>query len=128
MEFVMLSSLLLIPLVYFLVALAQVQAAAYATLGAADQASKMYTAPGDVSAQDRAARSDAAAAQALADFGIDSSQARVTRQCPDGCDTEGGIVIYTVEVRVPLPLIPQVAGWEHTLVTVSTTSAQVQNP
>ena len=127
-EFVMLSVLVLIPVIYLILGVATVQAAAYASLGASDQAARMYVLGGeDLTAGERAARSQAAASAALADFGISSDQAVITMSCPaGGCDDDGDVVAFTVEVRVPVPLIPDIGDWRSTLVTVSASSAQVR--
>lgn len=124
-EFLALGTLLLLPTVWFLLALAEVQAASYAAVGSADQAAKMHTA-GDASAGERAARSEAAIGAALADFGIDHDHAQISQHCSMECDAEGAVVTYTVDIRVPVPLVPEVGGLQHRLVTVSATSAQVQ--
>lgn len=126
-EFILLGVVLLVPLVYFLIAVSTVQAAAYAGAGAADQAAKVYVS----SAQEGSARdmsSEAAVEAALADFDIDVSQATVTLECPSGsCGNDGDIVAFTVEIRVPVPIVPDIGAWESTLVSVSSTSAQVQS-
>lgn len=122
----MLATLLLIPIVYFVLGLSAVQGAAYATTGAADQAAKMYVSAeaGDPEAD---ARSEAAVLAALQDFSIDPDRADVSRTCPQGtCTTDGDLVAFTVEVRVPVPLLPGFGDWQPTLVTVSSTSVQVQ--
>ncbi|GAA1150174.1 hypothetical protein [Nesterenkonia lutea] len=127
-EFIMLAVLVLIPVVYLILGVAAVQAAAYASLGASDQAAKMYVLGGeDVAPGTRAARSRAAAAAALGDFGISSPQTTISMSCPRGsCEEDGDLVTFTVEVRVPLPLIPDMGSWRSTLVTVSSTSTQVR--
>lgn len=124
-EFIALGTLLLIPAVWLLVAVAEIQAASYAAVGSADQAAKMYTA-GDVSPAELAARSEAAVATTLRDFGIAPERAQVSQDCLGECSTAGAVVTYTVEIRVPVPLIPETGGFEHRLVTVSATAAQVQ--
>lgn len=127
-EFIMLAVLVLIPVIYLILGVAAVQAAAYASLGASDQAARMYVLGGeDLGPGERAARSQAAASAALADFGITSDQAEITMSCPaGGCEDDGDLVAFTVEVRVPVPLIPELGSWRSTLVTVSSTSVQVQ--
>lgn len=124
-EFLALGTLLLLPAVWFLLAVAEVQAASYAAVGSADQAAKMHTSA-ETSAGERAARSEAAIAAALADFNISEEHAQISQHCSPQCDAEGAVVTYTVEIRVPVPLVPEVGGLEHRLVTVSATSAQVQ--
>lgn len=125
-EFVMLATLLLIPIIYFVLGLSAVQGAAYAATGAADQAAKMYVSaqPGDPEAD---TRSEAAVLAALQDFSIDPDRAEVARSCPrGGCTADGDLVAFTVEIQVPVPLVPGLGDWRPTLVSVSSTSAQVQ--
>lgn len=124
-EFLALGLLLLLPAVWFLLAVAEVQASSYAAVGAADQAAKMHT-TGDADPGERAARSEAAVTAALADFGIGTERAQISRQCSPDCEAAGALVGYTVEIRVPVPLIPDFAGLEHRLVTVSASSTQVR--
>ena len=126
-EFTLLGTLLLVPVAYLLIAISTVQAAAYAGAGAADQASKVYVSS-SAEGQQRQLRSEAAVEAALADFDIDPGQAQVRLDCPAGsCDQDGDIVAFTVEISVPVPLVPDVGSWQSTLVTVSSTSAQVQS-
>lgn len=126
-EFIGLAMMLLIPVVYLLVGAAGLQGASYAAVGAADQAAKVYAvSAADSSTGTPEARSEAAVARALGDFGIDPGQAQISMDCPSGsCDEEGDIVQVTVAVRVSVPLVPQLGGWEPTLATVRSTSAQV---
>lgn len=126
-EFLALAVLLLIPAVWFLVAVAQIQAANYAAVGAADQAAKMY-ATGSADAQTRAQRSEAAIHMALADFDIDPDQAHISRFCPENCEDPGAVVGFTVEVNVPLPLVPEFGSGDYRIITVSSTAAQVRQP
>ncbi|GAB3188268.1 hypothetical protein [Nesterenkonia suensis] len=125
-EFIMLAVLLLIPIIYFVVGVSTVQGATYAAAGAADQAAKMYvsTEGGDPQAE---RRSEAAVLATLQDFDIDPARATVTRSCPQGtCTADGDLVAFTVEIQVPVPLIPDIGGWYPTLVAVSATSVQIQ--
>lgn len=126
-EFTLLGTLLLIPVVYLLIAISTVQAAAYAGAGAADQAAKVFVSS-SAEGQERQLRSEAAVEGALADFGVDPARAEVSLACPAGsCEQSGDIVAFTVEISVPVPLVPALGSWESTLVTVSSTSAQVQS-
>lgn len=126
-EFTLLGTLLLVPVAYLLIAISTVQGAAYAGAGAADQAAKVYVSS-SAEGQERQLRSEAAVEAALADFGIDARRAEVALDCPSGsCDQDGDIVAFTVEISVPVPLVPAVGSWQSTLVTVSSTSAQVQS-
>ncbi len=124
-EFLALAVMLLIPSVWFLIGVSQIQAATYAAVGAADQATKMYIGS-DAQADIRAQRSEAGAHAALADFNISPDQSTMTRTCSQDCDQPGSLVRYEIEVRVPLPLAPEFGGWEHSLVSVSASSTGVQ--
>ncbi|WP_108250409.1 hypothetical protein [Planctomonas deserti] len=106
-EFVVAGLLMLVPLVYLVLALSAVQAAAFATEGSARQAARAYVrseTPADaVAAVDRAVRIG------LADYGLEASSAEVVVTCspePARCLTRRGTVAVTVRVSVPLPLLP----------------------
>ena len=106
-EFVVAGLLMLVPLVYLVLALSAVQAAAFATEGSARQAARAYVrseTPADAGvAVDRAVRIG------LADYGLDASSAEVVVACspePARCLTRRGTVAVTVRVSVPLPLLP----------------------
>lgn len=109
LEFVSLGVLLLVPLVYLVVALAGIQSAALAAEGAVRQATRMFTdAPVLATAQDRA---DRAIALALDDHGVAAETATVTVTCapdPADCLAIRGFVTISIEVLVPLPLLPAV--------------------
>jgi hypothetical protein len=98
---------MLVPLVYLALAVASVQAAAFATEGAARQAARVYVrAP---SASEATARAGRAIEFALADYGLDVSHAEVRVRCapnPSACLTRRGTVTVTVLVRAALPLVP----------------------
>jgi Flp pilus assembly protein TadG len=104
-EFVFLSVLLMVPLVYFIITVGQLQGGSFAVVGAADQAAKVYVAQPD------AARGRAAAEQAvllaLADYGQPAENARIDTRCePADCLAPGSAVTVTVHLSVPLPFVP----------------------
>lgn len=104
-EFVFLSLLLMVPLVYFIITVSQIQGGTFAVVGAADQAAKVYVAQPD------AARARAAAEQAvllaLADYGQLADNARMDTSCvPADCLAPGSAVTVTVHLTVPLPFVP----------------------
>jgi hypothetical protein len=104
-EFLAGSVLLLVPLVYLVLTLATVQAAAFATEGAARAVAVLASRGGD--APSVAARIDRTVALALADFGVDSAGAAVTVDCSaSGTCRPGDEVSVTVRVTVPLPFVP----------------------
>src|SRR4051812_46781726 len=79
LEFVSVGLLLLVPLVYFVVALGSIQGAALASVGAARQAARVYV-TGETATEARE-RADQAIEVALADYGIDAADAAVALDC-----------------------------------------------
>ncbi len=120
-EFHFLGILLLVPLVYLVVAVLDVQRTAYAVTQAAREAGRLYVATGD----EGAAR--VAAAVALRDHHVDSEQVEVTFDCSaDPCFQPGAEVVVSVATDVPLPLVPDVlAGAVNAAVPVSARHAAV---
>jgi hypothetical protein len=104
-EFVFLSALLMVPLVYFIITVAQIQGGSFAVVGAADQAAKVYVAQPDA-ASGRAA-AEQAVLLALADYGQPAENASVDTRCePADCLAPGSAVTVTVHLSVPLPYVP----------------------
>lgn len=118
-EFLGVSVLLLVPLVYLVVTLSQVHAAAFAVEGAAREASRaMLTAE---SSSAGAARAAAATRIALGDQGFDVDGADLlTLKCSaDPCLTPGESIAVSVRYEVPLPLVPSgLQGWVPLVVPV----------
>lgn len=107
LEFIGAGLILLVPIVYLVIALSAVQAAALAVDGAARQASRVYV----QSSTQSAARSAASRAIAvtLADYGMDVGATSVAIAChprPAACLTRRGYVTVTVRSTVRLPLVP----------------------
>lgn len=123
-EFLTVGMLLTIPLVYLVLAMAQLQAATLATEGAARQAARMV-ATADSHGEGLAA-ADAAIAVALADLGLEPTAVDVAcGPTPSDCTTRGGTVQVAVEVTVPLPLVPPVLDLDVGLsVPISAQAAQ----
>ncbi|MCZ9880731.1 hypothetical protein NFJ07_02900 [Arthrobacter sp. B2a2-09] len=104
-EFILLSLLLMVPMVYFIVTIGQVQGGSFAVVGAADQAAKVYVMQKDTS-EGRAA-AEQAALLTLADYGHSAGQAFVDVACDRGdCLSAGAAVTITVKLTVPLPMVP----------------------
>ena len=104
-EFTFLALLLMVPLVYFIITVGQIQGGSFAVVGAADQAAKVFVAQQDADSAQAAA--EQAALIALADFGHDAGQARVSTRCdPADCQAAGTAVTITVNLTVPLPFVP----------------------
>ena len=104
-EFTFLSLLLMVPLVYFIITMSQLQGGSFAVIGAADQAAKVFVAQPDA-AGGRAAAEEAVLL-ALADHGHSAAEARVETNCaPADCMAAGSAVTVTVHLTVPLPFVP----------------------
>jgi Flp pilus assembly protein TadG len=106
-EFTYLAIVLMIPLVYVLITVFQVQRAAFGTTEAARQAGRAY-ARADTIAQAQA-RGRAAAALALRDQGVRTG-ATTTFTCVGGCLAPGSAVTVTVTYFVKLPVLGSVFG------------------
>jgi Flp pilus assembly protein TadG len=104
-EFTFLSLLLMVPLVYFIITVGQLQGGSFAVVGAADQAAKVYVAQPDPSSGQAAA--EQAVLLALADYGHPAANARIETSCqPADCMAAGSAVTVTVHLVVPLPFVP----------------------
>lgn len=109
-EAVWLGALLLVPLVYVVVSVFEVQRGAFATTTAARSAARAFALAPDDSTGERAAR--AAARQALDDQGLDDVAFTVRISCEPYADCHSGTSVITVRVdtAVDLPLLPDVLG------------------
>jgi Flp pilus assembly protein TadG len=124
-EFTFLSVLFLVPLLYLLLTVFQVQRAAYAVTAASREAGRAFvTAPSDDVGFDRAY---AAAGIALADHDLDLDVGHMDIACTDtSCLSPGGRITVAMEIDVPLPFVP--ALWDGSFaasVPVRTTHVQV---
>lgn len=99
-EFVYLSVLLMVPLVYVLTSAFQVQRAAFGVTEGARQAARAYVTSSDSSAEGRARE---AAALALSDQGV-TEPPKTEITCSPGCRTPGATVTVTVRHVVRLPV------------------------
>ncbi len=104
-EFTFLSLLLMVPVVYFIITVGQLQGGSFAVVGAAEQAAKVYVAQPDA-ASGRAA-AEQAVQLALADYGQPAANASLETNCvPADCTAAGSAVTATVRLTVPLPFVP----------------------
>ncbi|MFL0420767.1 hypothetical protein [Micrococcus luteus] len=121
-EFLGLTLVLLLPVVYLMIYVSQVQAAAFASVAAADQAVKALVAEAD---HPSAGAAHATVELTLADYGVGAGQYDLTIGCDQGgCGTlePGEVVAVRVDVAVPVPLTP--AAWSLTPVTVGSDARQ----
>jgi hypothetical protein len=119
-EFLAVGILVLVPVVYLIVTLGQVQAAAFAASTASREAGRAFTtAPDEGSAY---ARAQAAAVLAFEDFDVSSTGTVVVRCDGSPCLRTEGEVESVATVTVRLPLVPDfLSGALPTVVPVSAT-------
>lgn len=110
-EVTWLSVLLLVPLVYVMLAVFDVQRSAFAVSAATRAAGRAYAiAPSEAEGR---ARARAAAAVALHDQGLDLSRGAITMSCdpdPADCLSPGSTIHVDLRYPVPLPLVPLALG------------------
>ncbi|HWI43276.1 MAG TPA: hypothetical protein VNS81_06620 [Nocardioides sp.] len=110
-EMVWLSLLLLLPLLWIVLSVFEVQRGAFGVSGAARAAARAYAlAPNDAAGEQRAA---AVARQALADQGLRGVPVRVSVSCspyPHSCHSGTSVITVRVESAVDLPFLPEVLG------------------
>ncbi len=103
LEFLTVGMILLIPLVYLVLTVASIQAAALGVEGAARQAARVAV----LSADGADASVERTIGVVLADYGVDAGATSVGVTCSARCDEPGSRVTVHVRVSVPLPLVPQ---------------------
>jgi len=109
-ELTWLGLLLLVPLLWIVVSVFEVQRGAFAVSGAARAAGRAFAlAPSDEIGQ---ARAQAAARQVMADQGVGDQPLGLVVTCaPAGdCHAAGAVITVDVRSRVDLPLLPDVLG------------------
>jgi len=105
-----LGILLLVPMLWIVVSVFEVQRSAFAVSGAARAAGRAYAlAPDDAQGEGRAM---AAARQAFADQGVDQPvDVRITcTPYPRDCHSGTSVITVVVSSRVTLPLMPDMLG------------------
>ncbi len=116
LEFIALSLLLLIPLIYLVVTLSRIQAGAFAAESAASEAARSFVVTGvhqmesgasrAVAVSQGGTRARASVGVVAADFGFASEDASLTVACDATCLEPGSNVTAEVTMRVTLPGIP----------------------
>jgi Flp pilus assembly protein TadG len=109
-EVTWLAVLLMVPLVYVVLAVYDVQRHAFAATAAARAAGRAFVLAPDTAQAD--AQAHEAAAVALGDQRVDPRAVRVDITCrPAGsCLVPGSVVVVDVRTQVRLPLMPSVLG------------------
>lgn len=108
-EFLGAGVLLLIPIAYGAITLAQIEQAVFATELGARNAARVLVAD----RPDAEALAEAHLHYALSDAGFSPDDAEIELACapnPD-CSAPGGTLTVTVRVEVPLPLVPGASEW-----------------
>lgn len=121
-EFVFLAVLLMVPVAYLILTVGALQGGAYAAVGAADQAAKVFVLQTDDSTGRQAA--ETAVAMAVTDMGFDPADASLTITCDGGCLTPGTMVRARVTLRVALPLVGGLPGTRLSAAEVESSAAQ----
>ena len=110
-ELVWLGILLLVPLLWIVLSVSQVQQGAFGVSAAARAAGRAYAlAPDDASGQ-RAA--EEVARRALADQGLEDAPLKVTVTCtpyPRACHSGTSVITVRISSSVELPLLPEMLG------------------
>lgn len=123
-EFSWLAILLLVPLVYVVLAVFDVQRAAFGVSSAARAAGRAYTtAPSEAAAVDHAV---AAADLALRDQDVEVSRRSLEITCspdPGNCLAPGSVVTVVVGYPAPLPLLPDFLGGQRPSIHVEAVHA-----
>jgi Flp pilus assembly protein TadG len=106
-EFVYLAVLLMLPLVYVLITVFRIQAAAYAVSSAAREAGRVYATSDSVA--DAPGRAYAAARMVMADSNLELAPEQLEVRCsPSPCALQPGSQVDVVMTyRVALPLVPR---------------------
>jgi Flp pilus assembly protein TadG len=122
-EFIWMSLLLLVPLVYVLVAVFDTQRAAYGVSTASRAAALAFLQSPDAASGEH--RAKAAADAALADQGLDGARIQVScLPSPSQCFEPGSSVRVVVRASQPLPLTPSALGRQLGAVTVDSTHTE----
>ncbi len=122
-EFIWLSILLLVPLLYVLVAVFDTQRAAFGTSAASRAAARAFLQAPDVATGERRARS--AALLAMTDQGVDGATVRIAcLPTSADCLSPGSSVRVFVQATQRLPLTPSVLGENIGAITVDSTHTQ----
>ncbi|MBG6184507.1 hypothetical protein IWX65_002483 [Arthrobacter sp. CAN_A214] len=122
-EFTFLGLLLLVPVVYLVLTVGQLQGGSFAVVGAADQAAKVYADAGTAEQADVRARQ--AVMLAVSDFGFSGEQVLIDITCEGVCLSPASSVTVVVELQVPLPLIPTMPGINTSVASLTSTATQI---
>lgn len=119
-EFSWLALLLLVPLVYVMLGVFDVQRASYGATAATRAAGRAFIiVPAGLSEEDARARAFEAARLAMKDQGMDLTAEQLKITCNPACLEPGSTVTVELNAEVPLPLIPGALGGERPAIHIS---------
>lgn len=112
-EFIFVGLLLLVPVVYLVVALGEVQQEALGVESGARHIARAISTASDVGDAD--ARAESVLATVVEEYGIEPGDIEVDVDCAaaSACPSAGATVVVTVRSTVALPLIPPILGLDH---------------
>ncbi|KZE91205.1 hypothetical protein AVP41_00742 [Microbacterium sp. TNHR37B] len=126
LEFIAAGAVLLVPIVYLIIALGQIQGHAFAV-----EAGARYLARTIATSEDRDdadIRSQRVLAAIEREYGMEPGSVQVELRCrPQGveCPRAGAVILVTLRAEVALPLVPPVLGLERAArVTVDAAASQ----
>ncbi len=122
-EFIVLAVTLAVPLCYLVLAVFDVQRAAYGASAATREAARVFVrAPSTAEGEQRAR---AAAAISLADHGIALDPADLTISCSTTpCLTPGATVKFSYRTTVKLPFLPEFASTDLASIPITASHTQ----
>lgn len=119
-EFSWLALLLLVPLIYVMLGVFDVQRASYGATAATRAAGRAFIiVPAGLSEDDARSRAFEAARLAMKDQGMELSADQLKITCNPACLEPGSTVTVELDADVPLPLIPDALGGERPGIHIS---------
>ena len=119
-EFSWLAILLLVPLMYVMLAVFDVQRASYGATAATRAAGRAFViVPAGLTEDDARSRAFEAARIAMADQGVELSPGQLSITCDPACLEPGSTVTVELDTNTPLPLIPDALGGNRPAVHIS---------
>ncbi|WGW10834.1 hypothetical protein LWF01_11995 [Saxibacter everestensis] len=103
-EFSAAGLILLVPLIYLIVALGQLQGASFAVSSAASGAARLLARSPNSAESHRAA--EELVDLALRDYGLDQAPRTIRVSCSPACDSNDALVTVSVTAEVALPGVP----------------------
>ncbi|WP_020390223.1 hypothetical protein [Kribbella catacumbae] len=119
-EFSWLALLLLVPLVYVMLGVFDVQRTSYGATAATRAAGRAFIiVPAGRSEEDARARAFEAARLAMKDQGVNLTAEQLKITCTPACLEPGSTVTVELNTEVPLPLIPDALGGERPAIHIT---------